>query len=562
MSATSGRDDARFFVSYSREDRATAEEFCQALTKRSIPYWIDQRDIDPGSKYSGMIADAIDQSAGVIVLLSENSNKSPWVEREVGLAASQGKDLFPVQITEVQALSKELVLQISGRQSVKLIDRPFKTEQLDHLVAALRKTLDRELSESEAPTVPKQVSLSRQVSLFNRLGRFAKRSVFIKVLAFTAACASAWWVDGKVADNDQASVVAQRLFSVAMHYQFLVTMGPRKPQPSHVFLVEINDTSGVSSRNTCQERPFIGDLLRTLAVAAPRVVVIDKYFAMDSCGGATENLAAGAIELCRADAKLVVGRGVSDSALESGTAPYALDPALDFRKAGASCVTEGVVNLYPDFRRVVLRFPDVKPVHDSGQAPPSLALAAALAYRNDLEVAALPATAESRYVSFLTPAQLDKVRRNATEVLCGSPGDWRACGLTELRKDVANLVQGNIVVIGEVDRTDRHQTVLGEMNGYALQANYIESLVDNRLMVPAPEVADWLAGLGVFLCFEYFCARFRRVKLLVATMALLAALWLLTYIAANNFGYYLNPALVAILSILYSSAALFFIGRN
>jgi CHASE2 domain-containing sensor protein len=369
-------------------------------------------------------------------------------------------------------------------------------------------------------------------------------------------------VDWEVAQNDPASVTAQRLFSVATLYQRVVTAVPRKPQTGNVFLIEISGLPGVSDSNTCKERTYIGDLLRTLALAQPRVVVIDGYFDNNRCDGANDKLVDGAKMLCQANAKLVVGRAVNEDALKKDLPVYPLDEALDFRKAGAACVSEGLVNLDPDFRRVSLWFPNVQAVAYSVPPPPSLPLAAALAYKDDLGVARWPHEADPPYVSFLAPHEFDKFKRNASEVLCGPPEDWRACEDTQIRKDVKNLALGKVVVIGELDHRDKHPTVLGELDGYMLQANYIESLIDNRLFRPVPEWFDWLAGLAIFVCFDYLSWRHQGIHIVAACAMLVAGVLLGVYFALHIVGFYVNPALVIILTILYSRVIGFFLGKR
>jgi CHASE2 domain-containing sensor protein len=99
---------------------------------------------------------------------------------------------------------------------------------------------------------------------------------------------------------------------------------------------------------------------------------------------------------------------------------------------------------------------------------------------------------------------------------------------------------------------DRHDTVVGDMPGYMLQANYLESLLDDRLIRPVPEAVDWISGFVVYAAFEFIIRRYhrRRVPGVLWALVLLSGTALTVYLAVTLFGYYLNPATVSLLAAL------------
>jgi hypothetical protein len=125
----------KVFISHSSNDRARAEDLCRSLEERGVPCWMAPRDITPGAVYGGAIVEAIDNCRGLVVLLSQSSNVSGHVAREVERAANKGKHLFPVRLYDVTP-SRELEYFLSMPQSVDLIDPPFN-RQIDRLAAAL-----------------------------------------------------------------------------------------------------------------------------------------------------------------------------------------------------------------------------------------------------------------------------------------------------------------------------------------------------------------------------------------------------------------------------------------
>jgi hypothetical protein len=122
-------------------------------------------------------------------------------------------------------------------------------------------------------------------------------------------------------------------------------------------------------------------ILKTLVNAHLNVVVIDKYFGSNTCAPddpGTVNLMVGIQKLCESHASVVVGRKVNhDARLGPGSrANYPLDPAVSLAPLG--CVSEGVLNMDVDLRRIALWWPAVESVAGRDGPPPSLALASGL----------------------------------------------------------------------------------------------------------------------------------------------------------------------------------------
>ena len=104
-------------------------------------------------------------------------------------------------------------------------------------------------------------------------------------------------------------------------------------------------------------------------------------------------------------------------------------------------------------------------------------------------------------MSFLTNGQFDGVMIAANDIICSTSSEpgWRACESGELQPRVRSLVRGKVVIIGEdVPDIDRHKTVVGDVAGFVLQADYVESLLDNRLIHPVSDIFNWTARIGHF----------------------------------------------------------------
>ena len=90
------------FISHSSRDHALAERVCEVLESHGLDCWIAPRDIDPGRPYDEEILRGIECSQTFILLLSDASNESPHVKRELMCALRAGHAVYPIRIQEVQ----------------------------------------------------------------------------------------------------------------------------------------------------------------------------------------------------------------------------------------------------------------------------------------------------------------------------------------------------------------------------------------------------------------------------------------------------------------------------
>ncbi len=98
------------FVSYSRKDEEYTLKLVHELRKRGFEVWIDDR-IDFGDRWWRTIVEKIESCTAFVVVMTPDSEKSEWVEREVHLAMREGKPIFP--------------LLLRGKGFALLIDRQY-----------------------------------------------------------------------------------------------------------------------------------------------------------------------------------------------------------------------------------------------------------------------------------------------------------------------------------------------------------------------------------------------------------------------------------------------------
>lgn len=89
------------FVSYSTKDKPVADAVVAGLENKGIRCWVAPRDILPGSNWGDAIVNAIQGSRFMVIILSENSNQSKQVLREVERAVNNNVIIIPFRIEEI-----------------------------------------------------------------------------------------------------------------------------------------------------------------------------------------------------------------------------------------------------------------------------------------------------------------------------------------------------------------------------------------------------------------------------------------------------------------------------
>ena len=127
---------ADIFVSYASQDRDVAFRIVGFLEQQGITCWVAPRDVPPGVEYGQAIISGIEQSRALVLILSDQSNDSMFVRKEVERAVSKTKPVLPVRIREVTP-SGSLEFFISSAQWVDAWKSPMEQHLLP-LVGAIK----------------------------------------------------------------------------------------------------------------------------------------------------------------------------------------------------------------------------------------------------------------------------------------------------------------------------------------------------------------------------------------------------------------------------------------
>ncbi len=118
------------FISYSRKDSERALELAERLRARGVDVWIDTSGIEAAKSWSKEIVRAIDECKAFLVLISQASQESVNVSREVGIASESKKPMLPVALEDIK-LSDELRYHLSGIQRVAYTQFDAITQALE-----------------------------------------------------------------------------------------------------------------------------------------------------------------------------------------------------------------------------------------------------------------------------------------------------------------------------------------------------------------------------------------------------------------------------------------------
>jgi CHASE2 domain-containing sensor protein len=405
---------------------------------------------------------------------------------------------------------------------------------------------------------------ARALSIYNAVRRTASLRIPI---VFIIACFLAYglehYSEQLVTDGNEHPNVSQSIFNARKIYQYVVASWPRRLVPRYTVLIEIDpevDRAAVSLHNVCDQREMLARLIRAVADYNPAIIVIDKYFLESGCGHDHPNTLAlkNAISAVSRRLPIVVGLRIDDRIrpTERGDGlfyhvqkPVAFDDAPLLR--------EGIVNINADSRRLALGWTVVREgrLDSEWDWQNAIALEAAQAYdsmllKKDLRLKRLIAEKNSPYLSMI-PAEEFAVYF-AGDLLCTlrdtSPVTREQCKGREGPTVGLDYLRGRIAIIGEVNADmDRHSSLIGNVPGVLLQANYIEALLDERYFAPVPLWVDYFVGFLFFVAIEAALRQRSVVRCLGSVVAVIVLTFVLVSLLVRLLGYYVNPITVSVL---------------
>jgi tetratricopeptide (TPR) repeat protein len=246
------------FISYSTADQAAATAVCTQLEAEGLACWMAPRDVAVGAQWDQSLLDAIDQSSGLVLILSQTANDSPFVQSEVNRAFRQRKPIFTLRIENV-APSGSLDFYLARHHWMDAFNGPSP-----EIVAALGKAIS---GSSEPASRPGASAATRM--------RFSRRSIaivatIVAVLGLAGFAASRW--PTRQAAEDSAPAMAVRLAVLPLRVVGSdralapVAFGLSEALSAKLAQVEGATVSSIAAVQQLQDNATLADVGRTLGV--------------------------------------------------------------------------------------------------------------------------------------------------------------------------------------------------------------------------------------------------------------------------------------------------------
>lgn len=137
--------DKYVFISYSSKDNEYVTQLAEKLSENGISYWKAPDMIMGGSNYAKEIPKAITHCSVFMLVMSENSQQSMWVEKEIDTAICHKKIILPIRIDD-SPLNDLFKFYLNNVQMLQTEIRDDKLMRIDVIVSRI-KTLFTEAKE-------------------------------------------------------------------------------------------------------------------------------------------------------------------------------------------------------------------------------------------------------------------------------------------------------------------------------------------------------------------------------------------------------------------------------
>ena len=157
------------FVSYSTKDDIEVDTIVKVLENAGIACWRAPKMIGVGSNYAKEIPKAITNCRAFLLILSENSQNSIWVEKELDFAINERKTIVPLMIGKCR-INDMFKFYLNNVQTINYNDNSIIA------LGILRKRLLDMLNDGEkSKEIQEKTDVETETRDDNLLGRQAER---------------------------------------------------------------------------------------------------------------------------------------------------------------------------------------------------------------------------------------------------------------------------------------------------------------------------------------------------------------------------------------------------
>lgn len=125
------------FISYSSKNKLIADSVRILLKEQGIACWMAPDDIPAGMEYAGVINRTVKNCSCLVLLLSNDSQESPHVRREVERAVAYNKPIVAIQIEELE-LVDSFKYYIGESHCVAVKDIDVSTPEMQKIITGVK----------------------------------------------------------------------------------------------------------------------------------------------------------------------------------------------------------------------------------------------------------------------------------------------------------------------------------------------------------------------------------------------------------------------------------------
>lgn len=157
------------FISYSSKNQQMADSVRLLLKENKISCWMAPYDIPAGSRYAYVINDALEKCSCLLLLLTNASQMSQFVEREIERAITYKKPILPMQLEDLE-LNSGFKFYIGNSQIIAVPEIRSDAPEFLRILAGIREFLgcnDDENVERTVVSTRTEEKKNCQVTIFS-----------------------------------------------------------------------------------------------------------------------------------------------------------------------------------------------------------------------------------------------------------------------------------------------------------------------------------------------------------------------------------------------------------
>ncbi|MDT5059592.1 MAG: hypothetical protein QOH63_51 [Acidobacteriota bacterium] len=131
----------RVFISHSHTNEILARKVTKALEQAGLDVWYADREIMPGDNWAGKIAEGLEESEAMVVLLTPDALDSKAVRREIEYALGEksfNKRLIPVLVGSPDKYPENSIPWILRHLKIITLPEQGQEEGIQQITQALK----------------------------------------------------------------------------------------------------------------------------------------------------------------------------------------------------------------------------------------------------------------------------------------------------------------------------------------------------------------------------------------------------------------------------------------